>query len=194
MPENETKESKPTIAFTPPKNGPFAGLLSYLVPGLGQIYQGRIIKGLVFFCCLYLLFFYGLYLGNWQNVYLYSGQGGINQPSSGIFSLISTRARFVGQMWIGAAAWPAIIQAMSYDSLEEEHQFLGKFQRRPSEMKLNEILRNNDKTPDIGWVYTVIAGVLNILVIYDAFAGPAMGYKAEPGKSKKKEPSEEATE
>ena len=26
---------------------------------------------------------------------------------------------------------------------------------------------------DLGWVYTVIAGVLNILVIYDAFAGPA---------------------
>jgi hypothetical protein len=26
---------------------------------------------------------------------------------------------------------------------------------------------------DLGWVYTVIAGVLNIMVIYDAFAGPA---------------------
>jgi hypothetical protein len=27
---------------------------------------------------------------------------------------------------------------------------------------------------ELGWVYTVIAGVLNILVIYDAVAGPAM--------------------
>jgi hypothetical protein len=33
-------------------------------------------------------------------------------------------------------------------------------------------LVNSDKTPDLGWVYTVIAGMLNILVIYDAYAGP----------------------
>jgi hypothetical protein len=26
---------------------------------------------------------------------------------------------------------------------------------------------------ELGWVYTVIAGVLNIMVIYDAVAGPA---------------------
>ncbi len=30
-----------------------------------------------------------------------------------------------------------------------------------------------DKTWDLGWIYTVIAGVLNIMVIYDAIAGPA---------------------
>ena len=35
------------------------------------------------------------------------------------------------------------------------------------------MLRNSDKSPDLGWMYTVIAGVLNILVIYDALAGPA---------------------
>ena len=33
---------------------------------------------------------------------------------------------------------------------------------------------------DIGWVYTVIAGVLNVLVIYDAFAGPAFVTAAAP--------------
>jgi hypothetical protein len=27
---------------------------------------------------------------------------------------------------------------------------------------------------ELGWVYTVIAGVLNIMVIYDALAGPAL--------------------
>ena len=42
----------------PPKLDPFAALLSYLVPGLGQIYQGRVGKGLLFMVCLYLLFFY----------------------------------------------------------------------------------------------------------------------------------------
>jgi hypothetical protein len=47
--------------------------------------------------------------------------------------------------------------------------------REPSEAAMNELIRNSDKTPDLGWMYTVIAGVLNILVIYDAFAGPAFG-------------------
>src|SRR5271165_7489210 len=48
----------------------FAAVLSYLVPGLGQIYQGRVAKGLLFMVCLYGLFFYGMYLGSWSNVYL----------------------------------------------------------------------------------------------------------------------------
>src|SRR3954471_21796856 len=42
---------------------PLAGLLSYLVPGLGQITQGRVGKGLLFLACIYTLFFYGQYLG-----------------------------------------------------------------------------------------------------------------------------------
>ena len=38
---------------------------------------------------------------------------------------------------------------------------------------MNQLQRDGDKTWDLGWVYTVIAGVLNVLVIYDALAGPA---------------------
>ena len=50
------------------------------------------------------------------------------------------------------------------------------FQRAPSENEMNEYLANHDKTPDVAWVYTVIAGMLNLLVIYDALAGPAYGF------------------
>ena len=46
-----------------PENGSTAALLSYLVPGLGQIYQGRVGKGVLFLVCIYTLFFYGLFLG-----------------------------------------------------------------------------------------------------------------------------------
>src|SRR5688572_13622730 len=49
---------------------PLPAFLSYLVPGLGQISQGRIGKGILFFVCVTTLFFYGQYLGNWSNVYL----------------------------------------------------------------------------------------------------------------------------
>ena len=59
-----------TDKVQPPENAATAALLSYLVPGLGQIYQGRVGKGILFFVCVYTLFFYGMYLGSWQNVYL----------------------------------------------------------------------------------------------------------------------------
>ena len=38
--------------------------------------------------------------------------------------------------------------------------------------------RDGDKTWDLAWVYTVIASVLNVMVIYDAFAGPAFVVRA----------------
>src|SRR5687767_12976934 len=47
-----------------------AAALSYLIPGLGQVYQGRIGKGLLFFFGLYSLFFYGMWMGSWRNVWL----------------------------------------------------------------------------------------------------------------------------
>src|SRR5262249_37422769 len=79
--------------------------------------------------------------------------------------------------WIGVAAWPAIWQ---YNHLpmpdEQTHPFLHDFQKAPTEVELNDYLANRDKMPDLAWVYTVIAGMLNILVIYDAFAGPAYGF------------------
>jgi hypothetical protein len=93
--------------------------------------------------------------------------------------MILDRARFLGQVWIGVAAWPAIYQAWNYfpppdrDEQVPARPLFGKFQRMPTDQELNDFLRRSDKTPDLGWMYTVVAGVLNILVIYDAFAGPA---------------------
>jgi hypothetical protein len=155
-----------------------AGLLSYLVPGLGQIYQGRIGKGLLFFVCLYGLFFYGQALGSWKNVYMPDPGDKENAvkwlPLNRQAASIYDRFHFAGQFWIGVAAWPAIWQYINYDERQEADRLLGKYQRTPSEDEINRLQRDGDKTWDLGWIYTVIAGVLNILVIYDAFAGPAL--------------------
>lgn len=201
-----------------PRYSAWGAFLSYLVPGLGQISQGRIGKGLLFFVCLYGLFFYGMYLGSWSNVYLADVKDETNSRLPSPVANVWNRLQFAGQFWIGIAAWPAIWQYNTFDPardvepapkegpVDRKAQFwegLRTFERAPYENRsagalrraneapaewrhrtLNELQIDGDKTWDLGWVFTVIAGVLNILVIYDAFAGPAFG-DAEPARTEK---------
>jgi hypothetical protein len=158
-----------------------AGFLSYLVPGLGQISQGRTGKGILFMVCLLSLFHVGEAMGNWQNVYVPGddnpdmGRRG-SGPLAPLVNVFNQRWHFAGQVWIGVAAWPAIWQYYGGTMPSEQTSpFLHNYQKQPNETKVNEFLVNSDKTPDLGWIYTVIAGMLNVLVIYDAYAGPAYG-------------------
>ncbi len=152
------------------------GILSYLVPGLGQIAQGRVSKGVFFLVALLGLFFTGQALGDWRNVYLPAvARGG---PVPPLTNILQHRWQFAGQFWIGIPAWPALWQYMDLPvPSEQTSPFWHHFQRGPrnfdDEPKDWEYIRIRDKTVDVAWVYTVVAGVLNILVIYDAFAGPA---------------------
>jgi hypothetical protein len=168
-----------------PDYSPLAGFLSYLVPGLGQIYQGRIGKGILFLVCLYSMFFTGMALGHWQNVYLpdTAHQNGPNWLPTPVANLWN-RLHFAGQFWIGAAAWPALWQYAHYDDNQAADRIFGTFERAPQDERvLNDLQQKTDKSWDLGWVYTVIAGVLNILVIYDAFAGAAFA-EAERAESR----------
>lgn len=161
---------------------PIAAILSYAIPGLGQIVQGRIAKGVLFFVCINALFFYGMYLGKWSNVYL--ADTAARAPAWNLprwANNLYNRPQFAAQFWVGAAAWPAIWQYnrrpadQDRGPIDTRSDFIAKFQAAPSERELNDLQRDSDKRWDLGWVYTVIAGVLNVLVIYDAFAGPALG-------------------
>src|SRR5258707_7834257 len=97
---------------------PLAGFLSYLVPGLGQIYQGRIAKGLLFLVCLYGMFFYGMSLGSWKNVYLPDTAWDKNLnpwklpvPVANLYN----RLHFAGQFWIGVAGLSGFYQYWTPD-------------------------------------------------------------------------------
>jgi len=236
-----TVEPAADMPLMPREFTPLAGLLSYLVPGLGQISQGRTGKGLLFFVCIYSLFFYGMYLGTGSvkaagveyhvsgNVYLPDTVRGNVDPRPSIpvklpnFAVdLYNRPQFAGQFWVGVAAWPAIVQYLSEDedaarhesrarrdeadrigqadpegaarlrkSSEdldlglrtgqwEGHRLLGQFERAPTEEALNALNTSNGKELELAWVYTVIAGVLNIMVIYDAMAGPAFPGTLKP--------------
>ena len=170
----------------PPPLDPVAAVLSYLVPGLGQMVQGRFAKGLMFFVCLNGLFFYGMNMGQWKNVWLPNptelpkASLPIIGELSGTPKSVYYRPQFLAQFWMGISAWPAIAQyvltpvpAGDDDSIPPTKPF-GHFMQAPTEADLNTFQRDGNKRWDLGWVYTVIAGVLNVLVIYDALAGPVI--------------------
>jgi hypothetical protein len=187
----QTSPPAPATASATPQPrdwNPLAALLSYLVPGLGQISQGRVGKGVLFFVCIYLLFFYGTVLGSGSttvgnttyrissSVYLPDTatpekNNPLNLPTT--LANLYNRPQFVAQFWVGIAAWPAIWQYLHYDEKLETDSVFGTYQRTPNATTNNAVNTNVGRSLDLGWVFTVIAGVLNILVIYDALAGPA---------------------
>lgn len=213
---------------------PLGGLLSYLVPGLGQIVQGRIAKGLLFLVCIYGLFFYGQYLSTasitlQDRTYRVTGVYLPDVPAADAEMPrflpprtrdLYTRPQFLTQFWMGVVVWPAIVQhlhvsnpdtkaqeleaevrysqaAREEDAEQREllltqareaerkalHPWFGDYQREPSAAALNAVHNAGDKRLELAWVYTVIAGVLNILVIYDAVAGPAFGAADDKNKA-----------
>jgi hypothetical protein len=180
--------SSPTSAPSPPPRrlDPLAAVLSYLLPGLGQVLQGRIGKGLLFFVCLYGLFFYGMWMGKMKNVWLpdVARMPEVEVPIlgklDGVPKAVYYRPQFLGQFWMGIAAWPALVQYAATEPPAEGENgpkptaVLGRYMQTPPEAELNSLQRGGDKRWDLGWVYTVIAGVLNVLVIYDALAGPVV--------------------
>jgi TM2 domain-containing membrane protein YozV len=200
-----TKGGPPSIQEPARPSDFLAAFLSYLIPGLGQIYQGRVAKGLLFLVCIYTLFFYGMYLGGGSvayngttytisgNVYLsdtadQNNTWGLPRLAANLYN----RPHFLGQFWVGVAAWPALWQYYHYNPAQEGGDPLfGNFERTPRQDALNALNTSRDKTIDLGWVYTVIAGVLNIMVIYDALAGPAF-LAAEAKKDEDKEAAPEA--
>lgn len=171
-----------------------AAVLSYLLPGLGQVMQGRVGKGVLFFVCLYGLFFYGLWMGQMKNVWLPDAKDlpeaavPILGKLDGMPKAIYYRPQFLGQFWIGVAAWPAVVQYELAEPNAEQGKpkaapVVGHYMQAPPEAELNQLQRDGDKRWDLGWVYTVIAGVLNVLVIYDALAGPVVRDERDEKKS-----------
>jgi hypothetical protein len=152
-----------------------AALLGWLVPGMGHIYQGRTGKGFLFMLCILGTFYYGLYLGGGRVVYA-------STPS------LITRWQYFCQLGVGLPAMPAFVQTLR--ASDRKAPLLGDNFMRPP--KMQGPFRSTDESdqevvhPDelamwqhdlgdyfeLGTVFTVIAGLLNVLAIYDAYGGP----------------------
>lgn len=174
------------------RNPLLAAVLSWLVPGLGQLYQGRRFKGGLFMAAVLGTLVCGMWLGAGRVVYASWRPG---EP----------RLAFIGQAGIGAVAIPAVLQSLRLNGPAREPYFASGlfapplkggqlvtptyaarvartepgfdfFDRPPLAQSKRDQLsawqRRLGRRFEIGTLYTVLAGMLNLLVVLDAFSGP----------------------
>jgi Family of unknown function (DUF6677) len=181
------------------KDPRLAAFLAWLVPGLGHIYQGRTGKGVLFFVCIVGTFLYGLYLGDGRVVYASTA----DMFSRGFLD----RWQYICQVGIGLPALPALVQRErmrngdaplfeKFDKFMRPPKKQGDFHSRDSAG--NQVIHPDELAKwnydlgemfEMGTVYTVIAGLLNVLVIFDAYGGPLI---FAPPEDKKKQPDDGA--
>lgn len=150
------------ITPVPLRNRYLAAFLAWLVPGSGHFYQGRAAKGLLYAVCILSLYFLGFALGDGKIVY-WRWVNPMQNPDK--FCL-----HYVGQFFVGLPALPALIQStLTHYGLPT---VLGGFMAEPSQNVING-LQGYGKLIEVGTIYTTVAGLLNVLAIYDAFDGPA---------------------
>jgi TM2 domain-containing membrane protein YozV len=158
----------PTIDL---KNRYLAALLAWLIPGLGHFYQGRTGKGILYAVCIISLFLVGLALGDWRIVY-WRWTSPVNNSEQFCFN-------YLGQFWAGLPALPALIQG-TLRWYGQDPNFLWGFMAEPTQNEINGLYPGLGKFVEIGTLYTTVAGLLNVLAIYDAFEGPAHVDENEP--------------
>lgn len=166
-PVTATRTPVPTSesAATPPisvdlKNPVLAAALAWLVPGLGHVYQGRVAKGMLYFVCLVGLFAWGLRLGEGKVAYWAWD--------------VERRQIIAGgcRMGIGVFSIPAVLQWRREPV--GGIPWLNGFLAPPTVAELRELNARLNPAWEIATLFTMIAGLLNVLVIWDAYRGPAM--------------------
>lgn len=147
----------------PLRNPLKAAFLAWLIPGWGHFYQGRTGKGLLYAICILSLYFVGLAMGEGKIVY-WRWVNPLSNPER--FSLY-----YIGQFFVGLPALPALIQGtLHYYGITP---VLWGFLAEPGQNVINGLHPRLGKLVEIGTIYTTVAGLLNILAIYDAYEGPA---------------------
>jgi hypothetical protein len=157
------------------KNPPLAALLAWLWPGAGHLYQGRTGKGILFMVCILSLWFFGLALGEGHSVYASN-------------RTIARKLVFGCQLGVGLPASPALVQAMR----SPQDYLWNGVMAPPIENGRDQLSEWNAEyglSYDMGVLYTMVAGLLNILAILDAYGGPLV---PPPDDEKKKKNSDEA--
>ncbi len=148
------------------KNRYVAGALAILFPAAGHFYQGRTNKAYLFGACILGLFVLGMIVGRGRVVYA-------------SWAPDDFRIQYPAQALVGLPAAPSLLQAWIANR-DPERKFLNGFMAAPPV----SIMTGNNREAlsrwhldasagfELGSLYTSVAGLLNLLVILDAFAGP----------------------
>jgi uncharacterized protein DUF6677 len=156
------------------RDPPLAAMLAWAWPGAGHVYQRRYGKGILFMVCILGTYFFGLALGEGKVVYASWNQ-------------VDKRWQYPLQLGVGLPAVPALVQSMIVR--RGNPPILGGLMAPPRDQeKLSEWHRRLNMRFELGSLYTMIAGLLNILAIWDAYGGPVV---SEPGKPQRGPPEDD---
>lgn len=157
------------------KDANTAAFLALIFPGLGHWYQGRYAKAILYCVCIMGLFFGGIGLSSTYSL-------GTARAVYFSFRPGDMRYYYLAQMWVGVPAVPALLQAVNDPT--GHHPLCGGFMAPPlSPSSPDELVSPNAPTLDnirkklhryfeLATIFTVTAGLLNLLVIFDAWSGP----------------------
>lgn len=190
------------------RNPALAALLGWLVPGLGHLYQGRRLKGWLFMASILATFLVGWWIGGGRVVFwmwqpgdrrvAFIGQAGIGITA--IPALVQARllegARrepFAASQWFAPPIRMRQFVSTRYAArlVDTEVAIVADdfFDRPPLKQFRGDQLAiwqyELGRFYDIGTLYTMLAGMLNMLVVFDAWAGP-MGAGSKEGKEQEK--------
>ena len=147
------------------KNPAWAALLAWLWPGAGHLYQRRYGKALLFMVCILVTYFWGLAMGEGHVVYASLRKHDMRYP-------------YLLQVGVGLPAMPAMVQAYL---AQDGGTLFGSSFMAPPDQPIDEQTHDEKATWheqlgfyfELGTLFTMVAGLLNLLVVYDAYAGPA---------------------
>lgn len=192
------------------RNPLLAAVLGWLVPGLGHLYQGRSFKGRLFLVTILGTFLLGWWIGDGRVVYYewgagekrlaFVGQAGIGLAAIPAF-IQSRLLNGPARQPLACSQWFAPpVRTQQYVSATYAARLVATepaivaddfFDRPPLKQFRGDELAiwqyQLGRAFDIGTLYTMLAGMLNLLVVFDAWAGP-MG----TGASDRKTPPEDA--
>lgn len=175
-PNSVVQEDAPVIS-----EPTIAGILAWLVPGAGHLYQKRYVKAAIFFWCIVPILLMGIWMGSYRETVITEGSEPVTELRLGRTVWYSWRSGdrrlyYIPQAMIGTVGITAIIQAQNVGSGSPPF-FYGIFappslDGRNGQPTLNAVIEHLYSYYDLGVLFTVVAGLMNVLAIFDAIGGP----------------------
>ncbi len=170
--ENHTAAESPVTKIRIPLRRPgVAALWAWLIPGAGHWYQGRRAKSVIYAVCILSTYFFGLAIGGGHVVYA-------------SLSKNDWRWQYFCQLGVGAFALPALVQ--TYRVRSGRSPLVADIMAPPGTVTphvKDKLARWHEKYTsrfEIGTLYTMVAGLMNLLAVFDAYGGPFVFVSAEP--------------